>query len=54
MLRFFKNGSKKDANCCNVKIEEVKDSNTSTSTSTSEESLNEDEKKVCCSTDDAK
>jgi hypothetical protein len=50
MLRFFKNISKKDANCCNVKIEEVNDSNISTS----EESLNDDEKKVCCSTDNAK
>jgi hypothetical protein len=50
MFRFFKNGSKKDVNCCNVKIEEVKESYTAPS----EESLNEDVKKVCCSTADAK
>ncbi|WP_157094467.1 hypothetical protein [Metabacillus litoralis] len=45
MLSFFKKGSKKDSNCCNVQIEEVKESNTSTSVEKNVSSTNEDEKK---------
>jgi hypothetical protein len=42
MLSFFRKGFKKDSNCCNIQIEEVKKEASS---------VNEDKKKVCCSTE---